>query len=243
MVNLVALHGFWGTPSDFDALFRRLGAVAAFTPDLYDVSPLDPTHDLATWTDFFCNEVERRFNGEKVTLLGYSMGGRLALHALSRRPDLFENAVLLSTNPGWLTDEERAARATWIRDWCERFLRLDWEDLEREWNRQETFVGSHQPARRRPDRRLLALSLENWSLLAHRFPFEDLLKRTIPVHWMFGALDHKFLAVKARLQGQNVAGEFHVIENAGHRLPQDAPEALARLLAQQGRDVECRLNL
>ena len=37
------------------------------------------------WTEDFCNRVESEANGKKSILLGYSLGGRLALKRLKRR--------------------------------------------------------------------------------------------------------------------------------------------------------------
>ena len=53
MVNLVALHGFWGKPADFDDLLEGLGPKKIFVPDLYAHGPLDPSHSFSRWTENF----------------------------------------------------------------------------------------------------------------------------------------------------------------------------------------------
>lgn len=243
MVNLVALHGFWGKPGDFDGVLEALNPTRTFVPDLYAHGPLDPTHDFSTWTQTFCAAVAERFKGEPVVLVGYSMGGRLALHALASRPDLFQSAVLISVNPGPLIGREQPARVQWIRDWSGKFRNEDWESVEREWNAQEAFFGSERPRRRRPDRSLLIRSLQNWSLLEHRIQLTDVIGLKIPVCWAFGALDKKFLAVKESLLREGVPGEFHVIERAGHRVPMDAPVEVVNLIKdqiKQRKEIQCQ---
>ena len=48
--------------------------------------------------------------GERATYVGYSMGGRLALHLAVAKPDLVERLVLVSSTAGLRTDDERASR-------------------------------------------------------------------------------------------------------------------------------------
>jgi 2-succinyl-6-hydroxy-2,4-cyclohexadiene-1-carboxylate synthase len=228
-VNFVLLHGFWGSPSDFAAIEPLLNADRVWTPNLFEPGPLDSSHSLEVWTRNFAREMKDRFGDEPAQIVGYSQGARLALHAIIQNPNPFSRAWLLSAHPGQLSEEERAQRFEWIRVWKKKFLEQEWASLAKDWDRQEVFSGSSGPAspRPQPSRRLLAQALENWSLLQHRFGWEDLRSLSTPVTWVFGALDQKFLAVKERLQVQNVQGRFWVVERAGHRLLQDAPEALA----------------
>ena len=59
------------------------------------------------WTEDFCNRVESEANGEKSILLGYSLGGRLALHACVRRPDLWQAVVVAGADPGLESEEDK----------------------------------------------------------------------------------------------------------------------------------------
>jgi len=50
-------------------------------------------------------------------LVGYSMGGRLALHSLIAQPKLWKGATIISAHPGLSTEEERVARRRKDAEW------------------------------------------------------------------------------------------------------------------------------
>jgi len=81
-MTIVALHGFLGRPSDWD--FLRDAGLDVDARELDDIPR----------------------SGE--TLLGYSMGGRLALHALLDGAK-FERAVIVSSGLGLENEADRAA--------------------------------------------------------------------------------------------------------------------------------------
>ena len=90
--QIVAFHGFMGVGADFIPLVERLG-MSVYTPDLIghgtfqSDNPLDYTLDtqLSYWAEHL---------PDRCTLVGYSMGGRLALQlALSMIEQLVEGPV------------------------------------------------------------------------------------------------------------------------------------------------------
>jgi len=234
-VNFVFLHGFWGSPSDFSTLQFHLPENQFWAPNLFEEGALDSSHSFVGWTNNFLRELEKRFGDEPVHLVGYSQGARLALHAMIRKPKQFAKAWLLSAHPGQLDVEAKNQRAEWIRVWKKKFLEQDITTLAKDWDRQEVFSGMPLSDIAKPDvpRILLVQALENWSLLQHQFDWEDLRALKTPTTWVFGAMDQKFLAVKENLQGQDVTGDFWVVERASHRLLRDAPEVLAHRMNER----------
>ena len=113
---ITALHGFLGLPSDWDFL-RRAGLDVA-TPDLREIPQ------------------------EGDTLLGYSLGGRLALHALLGGAR-YRNAVIVSAGLG--VEEDREARLGQDEHWAERFEHGEWYAVMRDWNAQPIFGGHAMP--------------------------------------------------------------------------------------------------
>ena len=94
------LHGALGSYRDWDFL----------SEDLSDVQPVDlwqdfPELELSAWAEAFCSHVQGC--DQRPVLLGYSMGGRLALHALLARPTLWQSAIVVSAHPGLAAVEER----------------------------------------------------------------------------------------------------------------------------------------
>jgi len=236
-MKFVMLHGFLGRPADFHPLKKEISThfpqAEFWVPDLFEVnSRLNPNFDFSRWTEAFLEELDRRFGKGDVCLVGYSMGGRLALHAALRQPRRFLKLILLSTNPGWM-DGSSQQRRLWEKQWSEKLFNLSEAEFLDQWNAQSVFAGSEERGEWHFDsagRHLLAKALSEWSLLNHQFTWQDLGKLTAHTQWWFGERDQKFLSVKEALSGHNVPGTQHVVEGAGHRLIFDNPGAIAEHL-------------
>lgn len=180
------------------------------------------------------NEEARATPGPRI-LLGYSMGGRLALHALLEKDSPWDAAVIVSAHPGLESEQERAARRAVDAEWAARALQMEWPDFLKKWYAQPVLVGE---AVGMADRRLLsgrrqevARSFMDWSLGAQvplwgRFP-----EIQVPVLWVAGGRDEKFRALGERAVSGIPAAEGVVIENAGHRVPWEAAAEFAAVVA------------
>jgi len=228
----VFLHGFWGSPRDWAPIAERVPLQQQlWIPDLYVDEGLTPEHDLHKWTTHFLHELNAR-TLEPAQLVGYSMGGRLALQALHKAPERFSRALILSANP-YLEVAEHSARAKWEQGWSHRFANEPWEQLETAWQEQEIFRGSSRQPHRQSEslRALLGLSLERWSVRHHLFTREDV--RTLPkyVDWAFGALDQKYLGIAKSLQELPIQGQIAIVPQCGHRLLFEATDYVANWLS------------
>lgn len=223
-LKIVCLHGFWGQPSDWDflkAALHREGVHATIEAvDLYSDPGLSDSDSLWKWAERFCAGVSG-----KPVLLGYSMGGRLALHALALRPGLFSGAVIVSADPGLLTVEEKAARAVSDENWARRFEQEPWSVLNHDWNAQPVFDAetpeTKELSRRESDflRPLLAASLRAWSLSRQENLLPRLSGLDLPVLWLAGERDKKYAAILEKVRG---LGETFLVAGAGHRVLWDA---------------------
>lgn len=232
----LALHGFLGTSRDWELVRRSMKAMAVetdwMTPELFLPGPCSAQNSFATWCESVLLEMESQFGREPIDLLGYSLGGRLAIHLALQAPQRFSRIWLYSTNPGVLF-EPIDQRRRWESDWAERFRHGSWQETLKDWNHQVVFARSRLRVVDEPNaeaRELLALSFTNWSLAAHHFHLEEIHRLQDPIHWWFGEFDEKFLRVKTELERQNIPGSMRVISDAGHRLPLDQPEPIAQAL-------------
>lgn len=201
---LTALHGFLGLPSDWD--FLRKAGLTVETP------PLDAIPK----------------NGD--VLLGYSMGGRLALHALLAGAD-YRSAVIVSAGLGI---EDRVAREERVRlddQWARRFERDRWTKVVGDWNAQPVF-GGHRLARREEDfdRRELARQLREWSPGALPSLAWRLHEIAIPVLWIAGERDERYVVEGKRAVARLPKGELWICPDAGHRVPWEQPQRFVERL-------------
>lgn len=81
----------------------------------------------------------RRGSGQG--LLGYSMGGRLALHALLEKNHPWSAAVIVSAHPGLREPAERRARRSADAVWARKAMLGAWTDFLKEWDSQPVLAG------------------------------------------------------------------------------------------------------
>jgi 2-succinyl-6-hydroxy-2,4-cyclohexadiene-1-carboxylate synthase len=239
---IVCLHGFLGRGADWRPVTRLLDPGAAlWQPDLLSPGPLSPELSIEAWTQRFLSQLEPKARGhERVVLCGYSMGGRLALHALRAAPHRFTLALIASARPR-LEVSAMASRRAWERRWAARFLADPWPDVIEAWNALPVFQGGGAPPARRAgdfDRALLAAALERWS------PREHSPELTIPgalpayILWAYGERDQRYAAIARQLASGPEPAKVMTIKGAGHRLLSDAPKALARALIAHARSLD-----
>lgn len=116
---VLLLHGFTGSHASWSKLAEKL------QEQYFVVAPDLPGHGLTdipeNWRELRLYDTADRLNVllnklslSKVAVLGYSMGGRLALHLAHQHPSQVMVLILESASPGLHSVEERANRR--IRD-------------------------------------------------------------------------------------------------------------------------------
>ena len=217
-INLFALHGFLGKPSDWDFL-NFDDSINLHAIDIYSIAK--PQDGLWIWA--------KNFNGgaslvkSPRILMGYSLGGRLALHALLQSPQLWHGALIISAYPGGLSEEEKILRCKSDERWADRFATEAWESIMKDWNDQETFRSSASPVRDEKDydRKLLSVTLVHWSSGKQDNLISVLRGIELPILWMAGENDKKFSVIAKSLVLSNPLSKIWIAPDAGHRLPWD----------------------
>ncbi|HEX2833454.1 MAG TPA: alpha/beta fold hydrolase [Thermoanaerobaculia bacterium] len=156
-------------------------------------------------------------------LLGYSMGGRLALQLLERQR--FAKAIIVSAGLN-APDEGRRVRD---EAWARRFEQDDWSAVIRDWNAQPVF-GGHSLAReeRDYDRGELARQLREWSPAVLLPPRLEAIET--PLLWIAGERDAKYVEIARAAVARLPRAELWICPGAGHRLPWEQPEAFVQRL-------------
>jgi len=162
-------------------------------------------------------------SSEGDVLLGYSMGGRLALQLLER--ERFAKAIIVSAGLNAPDGERRKRDAEWAR----RFESEAWTSLMQRWNAQPVF-GGHVVERREEDydRAELARQLIEWSPAV--LPPPRLESIETPVLWIAGERDAKYVEVGRQAVERLPHAELWICPDAGHRVPWEQPEAFVRQL-------------
>ncbi len=216
------LHGAVGAPTDWLAPVEAIGL------------PAPPVlHDLYLGGVGSFEDEARQLNAEGRdgdVLVGYSMGGRLALHALVERRAPWSKAVIISADPGYGGDRERVERdAGWAA-----LARRDWSSFCLRWYGQGVFAGAESPWTREefpPVRReAVALGFERWSVGLQRDLRDELGEVSQPVLWIAGERDAKFAAIAAEMGGVLPRCRVEVVRGAGHRVPWERADAWAALI-------------
>jgi 2-succinyl-6-hydroxy-2,4-cyclohexadiene-1-carboxylate synthase len=108
---LLALHGFSGVGSDFDAITPHL-QLEMMAPDIlgHGGSPA-PTNREAYRINGVAQQVVKWTGDDRpIVLLGYSMGGRIALRVAPLLGSRLVGLILIGTNPGIEDTTERTER-------------------------------------------------------------------------------------------------------------------------------------
>ncbi|HEV7573274.1 MAG TPA: alpha/beta fold hydrolase [Thermoanaerobaculia bacterium] len=197
---ITCLHGFLGNPHDWDFLRD-----AGFTIETPPLDAIPSRGDI---------------------LLGYSLGGRLALQALLAGAN-YKRAILVSTGLGIEDEELRAARCASDEAWAQRFESEDFDFVIADWNAQPVLAGpSLARARNDYDPR----GLREWSSGALPPVASRLYELTIPTLWIAGARDTKYVAEAYRAASITPNARVSIVENAGHRVPWEQPSAFIAIL-------------
>lgn len=255
--SLILLHGFTGAPESFA---RTLAQLRTYDPGRLVVPSL-PGHG-SSWTPArgesekpvapkagFWGEVDHLVDvleraGISATnpgiLVGYSLGARLALGVLLSRPEWFVRCVLVSVNPGLVSEAERAERRALDEARARRLREVGLDAFLREWEGEPIFHTQQGLPRDVLDEQARLRSTHTASGLAHSLVhaglggmpnfWGELRRCTVPMHLVAGELDVKFKAIAERIKDEVPLAKLSLVAQVGHNVPLEAPAELARIL-------------
>jgi 2-succinyl-6-hydroxy-2,4-cyclohexadiene-1-carboxylate synthase len=185
-----------------------------------------------------CDAYVRVLADQPITLAGYSMGGRIALHAALSLGPRVRRLVLVGASPGIADAAERAARAAEDAALADRIEAIGLEAFVREWGAQPLFDGMPRGIaeiahadRMRNTAAGLAAALRGLGTGVMPPLWDRLGELTVPVELVVGERDEKFRAIAERMTAALVAGRLHVVPGTGHAVHLEAPEAVAEVIA------------
>lgn len=244
---LVLLHGFTGSTETWEPLHASLGTACTIVAvDLpghgRSTAPEDPSRYALPR---FAKDLERVLDVlalDRVTLLGYSMGARAAMHFAIQRPLRVAALVLESASPGIGDEAERIQRAAADvalaaaieRDGIDAFVE-QWEALPL-WESQRRLSGvvrAGLTAQRRANRpRGLANSLRGAGAAVEPTLDGRLSVLHVPSLLIAGGLDAKYVTRARALERTIPNARLAIVPGAGHAVHLEEPGEFAALVTR-----------
>jgi 2-succinyl-6-hydroxy-2,4-cyclohexadiene-1-carboxylate synthase len=232
----VLLHGFTGSASSWEGVVDGLSA-RGHVPVLIDLpghggnrarhGPAQHTLDAAL-------ALVRDAGRWPADLVGYSMGGRIALHFAAAHGGLVRRLVLESSSPGLETAEERTARRSSDEALAERLVADGIRSFVAEWEALPLFesqaglsldvVARQRERRLANDPRSLAAALRGLGAGALPSLWERLPRITVPTLLVVGERDPKFVDIAARMAARMPAARTVVVPGVGHAVHLERPD-------------------
>jgi 2-succinyl-6-hydroxy-2,4-cyclohexadiene-1-carboxylate synthase len=242
--RVLFLHGFWGDRSSFAETIDRLGdRVYALSVDLpgHGQTPIAGNCSMETVAAQVTDLLDR-LQFWPCRIVGYSLGGRLALylalHLALTLPDPSQltGLILESASPGLADPIARADRRQADEIWARRLELEPIEAVLDDWYRQPIFSSlvQHPAFLAMRSRRLthhgpsLAMMMRGLGLgqQPNLWPLLPLL--TIPTLLIVGDRDTKFCQLNHRIQAQNPTQiTLQIMLNCGHNCHLEDPETYA----------------
>jgi 2-succinyl-6-hydroxy-2,4-cyclohexadiene-1-carboxylate synthase len=211
--------------------------VAELLPERYPSTLLD--HAEHSFEGRMREIVEHASAADAPVLVGYSLGGRLALRAALRSPGSFAGVVLVGSTAGIDEGPLRAARVEAdekLASWMEA---MPIEDIVALWERQplfadqsESLVEEQRPGRLSHDPRSLALLLRTAGQGTLEPVWHELPRLAVPLLAIAGARDDGYSAAAKRMAQTSPRARAAIVENAGHAAHLQRPEEVARLITE-----------
>ncbi len=234
---LILLHGFMGSGKYFDFLIPNLKQFC--NPITIDLLGHGETEGAELHYRFSTKEQIadlKKLITEQLPnpafLLGYSMGGRMALQLALHNMGLFAGLILESTTFGIENKQEREVRQVLDASRADDIM-MDFDGFVKKWSDLPIFnsdVVSHEQLRhissiqKAQNPLWISNSLLGFGTGTMPSVKERLCDLKIPVQLIVGSKDLKYVHIMNAMHAELVNNDLEIVKNAGHRVHLDQPE-------------------
>lgn len=234
---ILFLHGFMGDSNEFERVISLLSeqfyCLTVDLPGHGKTRILGPeecytmentAHALMDWLD--------ELNIKRCVLVGYSMGGRLALYLSLHFPERFSKVVLESTSPGLKTQRDRVERTQRDFELAQKLENTDFLTFLLYWYNQSLFASLKQhpdfatviASRLKNNPIELAKSLRNLSTGCQPSLWEKLKESKTSWLLLAGEYDAKFIAINSEIVKLCQFARLEIVSNCGHNIHVENPK-------------------
>ena len=228
---ILFLPGFMGDSNEFnDVISLLFDQFCCLTVDLPGhgktrVLGGDECYTMSNTAQALINLLEQ-LNVKECFLVGYSMGGRLALYLNLHFPQHFSKVVLESASPGLKTQGDRVERTQRDIELAQELEKSDFSSFLSNWYEQPLFASlkKHPEFKSLIASRLqnnpleLAKSLRNMSTGCQPSLWEELKKNRNPLLLLVGEYDAKFIAINSEMARLCKSAKLEIVSNCGHNI-------------------------
>jgi 2-succinyl-6-hydroxy-2,4-cyclohexadiene-1-carboxylate synthase len=228
---ILFLHGFMGDSHEFNEVISLLsdqfcclavdlpghGKTRVMGPEECYTMP-NTAHALMNWLD--------QLGINKCFLVGYSMGGRLALYLTLHFPQRFYKVVLESASPGLKSNRDQLERIQGDLELAHKLETSDFLAFLSSWYNQPLFssLKKHADFERLIENRLqnnpleLAKSLRNLSTGCQPSLWDKLKQNKNPLLLLVGEYDAKFRVINSEMARLCDSAKLEIASNCGHNI-------------------------
>lgn len=245
--TLILLHGFTGSTKTWEETVSNLpNSIRIVSVDLtghgQSDAPANPERYSMREQIADLDRLFTELEVERFTLLGYSMGGRVALSYALAYPQRVEQLILESSSPGL---EEESAREQRVKADLALADRIESEGLEafvNYWEGIPLFKTQkalsknklHAIRNERLSQRTLGLANSLRGIGTGKQPsnWKRLNTLKIPVLLITGELDSKFCRIAEEMKKRLPNAESVIVKEAGHAIHVEKPEQFATIITE-----------
>ncbi|MCT7974394.1 2-succinyl-6-hydroxy-2,4-cyclohexadiene-1-carboxylate synthase [Laspinema olomoucense] len=235
---ILFLHGFMGKGENFSEVIQHLSdKFCCVTVDLPGHGKTrilggDECYQMSQTAQGLIELLDELGIG-RCYLLGYSMGGRLALYLTLHFPERFEKVILESASPGLQSAEGRSQRRHRDEILAHQLETGDFSSFLSQWYQQPLFESlRHHPSfdrlfqnRLQNQPKTLAISLRQMGSGRQPSLWEMLASEPVPLLLLVGEWDKKFQEINHKITQVCSLAQMEIIPDSGHTIHLENPSA------------------
>ena len=242
--SLVFLHGFLGSGKSWHDIAQTFSEnYFCILPDLIGHGE-NTNHDINSPLNFdvlieWLARLLDKIPAPKIHLVGYSLGGRVALHFATHYPERVHSLVLESASPGIVDEDERAKRLAEDSARAESILKDGMSAFVEKWYQMSLFasLNNHpetlspiKDAAKQNDPRWMAKAVVELSPGLQTPLWDSLSIFSFPVLLVAGEKDEKYVQVIRKMAGMISNSQSVIVTEVGHNTHAEQPETYISLL-------------